>query len=276
MPMAEITRDETSERARLLRVESYDVDLDLTGGPDVFRSVSVIRFGCTRPGAPSYADMVAETVHEISLNGAVIDPETAYGDGRIALTGLAERNELRVVADCAYGHGAGLQRSDDVSDGRTYLYSHFSAADARRVFANFEQPDLKAEFTFHVTAPDQWVVFSNQPAPEPVRVPGRSGAAVWHFPATPRISTYLTVLAAGDFHVVRMPYTTPGGQPIPLGLACRRSMAPFLDPDDIFIITRQGFEYYTDLFGAPYPFVKYDRCSCPTSPARWRTPAASP
>ena len=167
MPIAEITRDETSERARLLRVDSYRVELDLTGGPETFRSASVIRFDCVRPGADSYVDLIAETVHEITLNGTAVDPATAYADGRIALSGLAAQNELRVVADCTYADGGGLQRSEDLTDGRVYVYTHFEPADARRVYANFEQPDLKAEFTFQVTASERWIVFSNQPAPEP-------------------------------------------------------------------------------------------------------------
>ncbi|HSR86140.1 MAG TPA: M1 family aminopeptidase, partial [Streptosporangiaceae bacterium] len=261
MHNADITREETAERAGLLRVESYDVALDLTRGGESFRSTSVVIFDCAEPGAATYADLVAETVHEITLNGAPVDPMTAYVDGRIALTGLAERNELRVVADCAYeASGFGLQRSVDSADGRIYTFTQFEAAHARRVFANFEQPDLKAPFTFHVAVPEHWTVLSNQPAPEPQ--PAGGGAAVWHFPPTPRISTYLTAIAAGEYHVVRDTHTTPGGQVIPLGLACRQSMVPFLDVADIVLITRQGLDYFTGLFG-DYPFDKYDQVFVP-------------
>ena len=265
MPIAEITRDETSERAQLLRVDSYRVELDLTGGPETFRSASVIRFYCARPGAASYADLIAEAVHEITLNGTPVDPSTAYSGGRIALSGLAAQNELRVVADCRYSDGGGLQRSEDLTDGRVYVYTHFEPADARRVYANFEQPDLKAEFAFHVIVPERWTVFSNQPAPKPEPAADRPGSAVWHFPATPRISTYLTVLAAGEFHVVRETHTTPSGQVVPLGLACRQSMVAYLEPDDMFTITRQGFDYFTELFATPYPFAKYDQVFVPDS-----------
>lgn len=152
MPPAEITLAETAERARLLSVDSYDVSLDLTGG-DVFGSTSVVRFGCAEPGASSYADLIAENVRQITLNGADLDPAAVCSGGRIALSGLAARNELRVVADCRYSStGAGLHRTVDSADGKVYLYTNFEPADARRVFANFEQPDLKAEFAFHVTA----------------------------------------------------------------------------------------------------------------------------
>jgi aminopeptidase N len=264
---AEITRAETSERARLLRVVSYQVELDLTRGGEVFGSTSLITFECTEPGAASYADLIAQSVHEITLNGTRVDPASAYADGRIALAGLASRNELRVVADCAYGTGGfGLQRSVDSADGKVYTFTQFEAAHARRVFANFEQPDLKAAFTFHVTAPQHWTVLSNQPAPE--RRPagdgdGPAGTAVWSFPATPRISTYLTAIAAGDYHVVRDSHTTPGGQVIPLAVACRQSMVPFLDVADILLVTRQGLDYFTGLFGGEYPFDKYDQVFVP-------------
>ena len=258
MQVAEITRNETRQRAALLQVGSYDVELDLTGRPENCRSTSVIAFDCAQPGAASYANLVAERVQEITLNGAPLDPAAVYAQGRIALTGLAARNELRVVADCAYASdGSGLIRAQDSADGRVYLSTHFEAAGARKVFACFEQPDLKAEFTFHVTVPESWIVLSNQPAPQPE--PTGDGRAVWHFPATPRISTYLTVVVAGEYHLVADSHTTPSGQVIPLGLACRRSLAEFLEPDEIFAITRAGLDYYTDLFGMGYPFAKYDQ-----------------
>ena len=163
MPPAEITRAETSKRARLLRVRDYDVTLDLTGGPDAFGSTCVIRFDCTEPGAASYADLIAADVAEISLNGTQLDP-AGWADGRIALPGLAASNELRVVARCRYStDGTGMHRSVDPADGRIYAYTKFEPAYARTVFANFEQPDLKAVFTTHVTAPAGWTVLSNQP-----------------------------------------------------------------------------------------------------------------
>jgi aminopeptidase N len=262
MPIAEITRLQTAERARLLRVHDYDVRLDLTRGEKLFRSTSVITFDCTEPGAASYADLVAAEVVEISLNGTAIDPDAAYADGRIALSGLAASNELRVVADCAYTYDSkGLHRAVDSADGKVYLYTNFEPADARSVYANFEQPDLKATFTFHVVAPENWTVLSNQPAPDPE--PAGAGTAVWHFPPTARMSTYLTAICAGDYHVVTAIHTTPRGQVIPLGLVCRASLADFLDPDDILTITRQGLDYYVKLFDVDFPFAKYDQVFVP-------------
>jgi aminopeptidase N len=262
MPIAEITRAETSLRASLLTVDSYTVHLDLTCGDKVFRSTSVILFDCEEPGTASYADLVAETVHEITLNGTPIDPETACADGRIALPGLAARNELRVVADCAYtADSKGMHRAADSADGKVYCYTNCEPADARRVYANFEQPDLKASFTFSVTAPGHWTVLSNQQAGE--RQDAGDGTATWHFPPTPRMSTYLTAVVAGEYYLVTATHTTPGGQVIPLGLACRASLADYLEPEDMFTLTKQGFDYYTALFEMPYPFAKYDQVFVP-------------
>jgi aminopeptidase N len=262
MPVAEITSAETGERARLVRTDSYEVALDLTRGAEVFGSTSVIRFGCTHPGASTYVDLIAESVQEITLNGTAIDPAVAVADGRIMLTELADRNELRVVATCRYcGDGTGLHRAVDSADGKVYTYTKFEPAYARRVYANFEQPDLKAAFTFDITAPAHWAVLSNQPGPAPE--PAGAGRAVWHFPATPRISTYLTAVAAGEYHVVRSSHTTKRGQVVPLGLACRASLADYLDAEDVWLITGQGLDFYTGLFQGDYPFAKYDQVFVP-------------
>ncbi|HXZ65373.1 MAG TPA: aminopeptidase N, partial [Streptosporangiaceae bacterium] len=219
MRIAEITRAETAERARLLDVYSYEVTLDLTRGAEVFGSRSVIRFGCAQPGAgtATYADLVADTVHQITLNGEPLDPAAACADGRIALTGLAEENELTVVADCRYARdGTGLHRAVDPADQKVYAYTKFEPAYARTVYANFEQPDLKASFTISVIAPADWTVLSNEPVADaaPVGAGGGGGATVWRFWPTPPLPTYLFAVAAGEYHVVRGTHTTPRGQVI--------------------------------------------------------------
>ena len=262
MPIAEITRAETRERARLVRVDSYEVALDLSRGAEVFGSTSVIRFGCRQPGASTYVDLIAEKAREISLNGAAIDPAVAFAEGRIVLPVLAADNELRVVADCRYsGDGTGLHRAVDSADGKVYLYTKFEPAYARRVYANFDQPDLKAAFTVRVTAPAHWTVLSNQHGSEPES--DGEGCAVWHFSPTPRISTYLTAVAAGEYRVMHSSHTTARGQVIPVSLACRESLAEHLDAEDILLITRQGLDFYTSLFQGDYPFAKYDQVFVP-------------
>jgi len=262
MPGLNLTRDEARQRGALLAVSSYIVDLDFSAAGDTFGSVTTIRFAAAEPGASTFVDLVADRLREISLNGRAIDPAAAYADGRIQLDRLAVDNELRVAADCAYSNsGQGLHRTVDPADGRTYLYTHFEVPDARRLFATFEQPDLKASFTFSVTGPAGWTVLSNSPAPVPEQA--GDGICTWRFAPTPPISTYITAVIAGEYHIVRDVHTTAGGQVIPMAVACRASVAAHLDAEVIFDITRKGFDYYIERFGRPYPFSQYDQVFVP-------------
>jgi aminopeptidase N len=262
MPVAEITREETGQRARLLRVHSYHVALDLTRGAEVFGSVSVIRFDAAEPGAASHADLVASTVREITLNGVPLDPAAVYADGRITLPALAAHNELRVAADCAYTNsGTGMHRSADAASGGVWIYGKFAPAYARSAYACFDQPDLKAEFTFEVTAPAHWTVLSNQP-PAAAPEPAGGGGAIWRFAPTPPLPTFTTTVVAGDYHLVTSSHTTPGGQQIPLELACQADMAGHLDAEALFEVTGRGLDFYTELLGA-YPYAKYGQVFVP-------------
>ena len=252
-----LTRDEARERRRLLEVDGYRVELDLTGGPEAFRSTSTVRFRCTSPGASSFIELTAPAVLEIVLNGSPV-PATAFDGGRIALDGLAAENELRVTADCAYSRsGEGLHRFTDPADGGTYLYSDLETYDAHRIYACFDQPDLKAVFEFSVLAPQDWRVLSNM-APDVAGEPGPGTARRWHFPATPVMSSYITAIMAGPYHEV-----TSEHDGIPLGIYCRQSLAEYLDPDEIFDVTRQGFDFYHAAFGVRYAFGKYDQVFVP-------------
>jgi aminopeptidase N len=261
MPVGNLTRDEAVHRAALIATDSYAVGLDLTTSTTTFRSTTVIRFSCCEPGASTFADLMDATVSEVRLNGRSIDPSTAYDGARLALDDLAADNELRVVADCRYSRtGEGLHRFVDPADDRVYLYTQFEVPNARRVFTSFEQPDLKASFQFSVTAPDGWEVVSNSPTPEPV--PVRDGVSEWRFTPTERISTYITAIVAGEYAVERDSYAGRGGL-IPLGLFCRQSMRDFLDADDIFETTKQGFGFFEPAFEMAYPFGKYDQLFVP-------------
>ncbi|PJN21613.1 aminopeptidase N [Kitasatospora sp. CB02891] len=261
MPGTNLTREEARTRAALLHVEAYDIELDLSSAREggTFRSTTVVRFTATEPGASTFIDLVAPAVTEIVLNGRAL-PLESFSDSRIALPDLAAENELRVVADCAYTNtGEGLHRFVDPADGETYLYTQFEVPDARRVFANFEQPDLKAAFAFTVTAPAGWVVISNSPTPEPA---GDGDTRVWTFEPTPRMSTYITALVAGPYVGVFDAYEN-GAQRVPLGVYCRPSLREFLDADAIFAVTKQGFDYFQDKFDFAYPFAKYDQLFVP-------------
>ena len=252
-----LTRDEARERARLLAVDSYAVELDLTAGERTFTSVTFARFRCTSPGSSTFIELDAEGVREISLNGRAVET-SAFAGGRITLPALDASNELRIVADCAYSTtGEGLHRFTDPVDGEVYLYSHFEPADAQRMFACFDQPDLKATFEFTITAPTGWLVVSNN-APDVTADPAGEAAARWHFPPTPALSTYVTAVCAGPYHELRDSFDG-----ISLGVYCRRSLAEYLDPDEILEVTKQGFGFFHEAFGSKYPFGKYDQLFVP-------------
>ncbi|MFI6512078.1 aminopeptidase N [Streptosporangium sp. NPDC050855] len=262
-----LTRDEARERARLLSVQSYAVELDLTEGEERFESVTTVRFTSTRPGAGTFIDLAGAKVRRAVLNGTELDvsgydPET----GRLPLTGLAETNELLVDADCSYTRtGEGLHRFVDPVDRSVYLHSQFETADAHRMYACFDQPDLKATFELTVLAPSGWEVISNAAPDAAEDLPehrGKHGALQaarrWHFPPTPVMSTYITALCAGPYHRV-----TSEHDGIPLGLYCRASLAEHLDAENIFEVTRQGFDFFHRIFGVRYPFGKYDQLFVP-------------
>jgi len=250
-----LTREEARHRAALLDVESYAVELDLTGlsgGALTFGSVTVVRFRCSSPGAATFVDLSAPAVREITLNGAALEG-AAFDGARIQLTGLAAENELRVAAECAYSrHGEGLHRFTDPADGGVYLYSDLETFDAHEVYACFDQPDLKATFELAVRAPADWQVVSNMAA-DTTAQPG-----YWHFPPTPPVPTYITAVAAGPYHVVRSEHNG-----IPLAIYCRASLAGYLDADEIFEVTRQGLDFFQQAFGRRYPFEKYDQLFVP-------------
>ncbi len=266
MPGTNLTRDEAAARSDLLVVDDYDVTLDLGGDGTTFPSTTVVRFACTEPGSSTFVDLIAPVVREVVLNGRSLDPATVVADNRLLISDLAETNELRVVADCAYMRtGEGLHRFVDPADGLTYLYTQFEVPDARRVFATFEQPDLKASFTVHVTAPAAWDVVSNSPTPAPLPVEQRADGttlARWDFEPTGRISTYLVAVVAGPYVKVTDTYTGRFGT-VPLALYCRPSIAAHLDAEDLFTVTRQGLAFYEEQFACAYPFGKYDQLFVP-------------
>ncbi|MFE9449350.1 aminopeptidase N [Streptomyces sp. NPDC006739] len=267
MPGENLSRDEARERAALLSVDGYEVSLDLrsavgegNGEPRTFRSVTTVRFRCAEPGASSFADLIAPAVTSVSLNGKDLDPGAVFDGARISLEDLAAENELVVDARCAYSRtGEGLHRFVDPEDGEVYLYTQYEPADSRRVFANFEQPDLKAPFRFEVRAPEGWTVWSNGA--------GELTDGVWRFAETKPISTYITCVVAGPYHHVTDSYSRvlPDGTTleIPLGALCRKGLAPHFDSDDVFLVTKQGLDFFHDHFDYPYPFGKYDQAFVP-------------
>ncbi|GAA4745376.1 aminopeptidase N [Amnibacterium soli] len=261
MPGENLTRVEAEERAALVQPSAYEVELDLTRGAEVFGSTTTVRFTGT-PGASTFIDAITRTVHSVTLNGTALDPAEVSDGVRIQLPDLQAENELVVVADGIYTNtGEGLHRFVDPVDDEVYLYTQFEVPDSRRMFAVFEQPDLKATFRFTVTAPARWSVTSNQATPEPV--PAGDDVATWAFEPTPVISSYITALIAGPYRSVTDSLTSADGRTIALGAFARASLFDHLDADYVFEKTKQGFEFYERIFGVPYPFDKYDQLFVP-------------
>ncbi|WP_430867312.1 aminopeptidase N [Demequina aurantiaca] len=269
MPGTNLTRVEAEARAAVITTDSYQVELDLTTSEDTFRSTSTVRFSAI-PGEATFIDLIAPEVHSIVLNGEQVDPATAFADSRIALSGLQADNELTVVATGEYMNtGEGLHRFVDPEDGEVYLYSQFEVADTRRVFAVFEQPDLKASFQFTVTAPAHWHVISNNPgtksavADATVTIADKShDVARWEFTPTTRIPCYVTAVVAGPYHRVEGTVKSRKGV-IGADVYCRKALAQYLDADVILSDTQKGFDFYESAFQMDYPFEKYDQLFVP-------------
>ena len=250
--MQSLTRDEAIEREALINVRGYEIDLDLTTGAQTFRARTRIRFDCRQPGSSTFVEHRVPNLRSAVLNGRALDLDQVVDDARIRLDDLAAENEVVVDADAEYSPALeGLQRSVDPEDGEAYIYSESFLDFAQRIFACFDQPDLKASFSVKVTAPEGWTVLSNAAGREVA--PGR-----WTFSSSAPLSTYLFALAAGPYHSA-----TTEHRGIPLGVWCRRSMAPYLDAEELFDTTKRGFDYFEDVFGRAYPFDKYDQIFVP-------------
>ena len=250
-----LTLEESQERARLVTVSGYAVDLDLTRGDEVFGSRTVVRFGCASPGAATFVELRADRVVGTRLNGRPLGDDS-WTANRLTLSDLLPENVLEVEADLRYtGTGEGMHRFVDPIDGQAYVGAYLGVDNAQRVFACFDQPDLKAPVATTVLAPTGWTVLSNGPAEEAVTAEGR-----WTFATTPPLSTYLFVVVAGPLHSVRTRH-----QDLPMALHCRASLAAHLDAQaaEIFAITRACFDHYTEIFDEPYLFGHYDQAFVP-------------
>jgi aminopeptidase N len=255
VPGLNLTRAEAAERSELIAVDSYDVVLDLTSDEKTFLAKTTVKFTAKRPGT-TFIDVVAASLTSATLNGASLDVSGFDGES-LHLSPSLGANTLVVDAVANYMNtGEGLHRFVDPADGEVYLYSQFQTADARRMYACFDQPNLKATFTLTVVVPDHWEVISNNPVASKESV--RDGISRWIFTTTPILSTYITALIAGPYH---HEHDTHKGaeKTIPLGIYCRKSLSPHLDAEEIFTLTKQGFDFFEKVFGLAYPFEKYDQ-----------------
>jgi aminopeptidase N len=264
-----LTRDAAAARAGAIEVESYRIVIDLTDGSGnvsatTFHSTTTVTF-TARPGARTFIDIDpgdSGKVHSATLNNVAIDVTRYDKNQGITLTDLAAQNSLVVEADCTYSHdGEGLYRFEDPTEKEVYLYTQFETAAAKRVFACFDQPDLKASFALTVVAPEHWIVVSNTVTTD---IQAASRAKVHTFAPTARISTYLVALIAGPYVGWADIYTDESVEiEIPLRIFCRKSLQESMDAPALFDLTKRGFTFYHENFGVMYPFGKYDQVFCP-------------
>lgn len=268
-----LTYDEAKSRSNLLEIDRYDVHVDLTHAADStmesYPVKTTVAFSAEVSGtheASTFIEYIHHSIESVTLNGRALNLAEAVVGSRILLSGLASRNTLVIHGRSLYSRsGEGLHRFIDPQDGRTYLYTQYEPADARRVFPTFEQPDLKAVFAFAITAPSDWVVASNTEIVATDDDPVIEGVSRRRFAPTKRMSTYITTLLAGQYHAVSSLYrpSVDGSATAPMTLYCRQSMAEHLDSDDIFALVRSGLDFFQDLFDFAYPWGKYDQAFVP-------------
>ncbi|WP_104043938.1 aminopeptidase N [Arthrobacter sp. ZGTC412] len=265
-----LQRNEAAERSALISTTRYDVSLDVrrAADPDVagYPSRSIINF-TAEPGASTFLDFIGE-VQSVLLNGQELCAEHVVGGARIKLDNLQAENQVTVTGTALYSRsGEGMHRFVDPADGQCYLYTQYEPADARQVFANFEQPDLKATFTFHVTAPADWHVASNGAEVNRTLLSNDPAAAGWDFARTEPMSTYITTVLAGPYFKAedRWQARLDDGThlDVPLALYCRASMADSFDTGELFRLTKNGLDFFNRLFDYPYPWGKYDQAFVP-------------
>lgn len=269
-PNENLRRDEAAWRAENITWHFAEVQLDLSNASDIsatsFTSVTTLNFSSKR--ADTFIDFIHESVEEVLVNGTPIDLSNAVLDARIYLDNLRVDvpNTVKITGQALYSRsGEGLHRFVDPQDGETYLYTQFEPSEARRVFACFEQPDLKTSFRFTLTGPAGWHLASNQPIVDEVQ--NEDGTKTVACSPTPPISSYITAVLAGPYHVERAQnvQTLPDGEQLVIEMAatCRASLAEHFDGAQILELTSRGLDYYHELFDYPYPWGKYDSAFVP-------------
>src|SRR5690625_4432083 len=266
---ARLTRNEANARSELIEIASYHLELDLRDAMDLERATypvtTTLHFTSTTAGADTFLNYMGHTVESVVLNGESLDVDQVAGSARILLPGLAEQNTVVIRSQSYYSHsGEGLHRFVDPVDGQVYLYSQFEPADARRVYPNMEQPDLKAAFQMSISGPENWTLASN--GAEIQREAYQDGHVRVRFAPTPPISTYLTTFLAGpyaQFDSVWDGHADTSTAPIDLRIFARQSLVDHLDADVLFSQTQQGLTWFHDQFQVSYPWGKYDQAFVP-------------
>lgn len=263
-----LTRNEAAHRAGILDVLAIDVTVDLSGAQDSSQATYPVTSILTLTSCEerTFIDIVGQ-VSDVFLNG--VEHPFEHDEDRVWVAGLpvGETITLEVRALAYYSRsGEGLHRYTDPEDAEVYLYTQFEPNDAHRAWPCIDQPDVKPAWTFHVIAPSSWVIFSN--GVEVAREEAGAGTARHDFSTTPPLSSYITALVAGPWAVIDGG-TWSGGAcdgehvELPLRLACRRTLARYLDSDDVFEVTRAGLDFFHERYGVTFPWGSYDQIYVP-------------
>ncbi len=211
-------------------VALHAVDLDV-------RSAQAVAARVTQ-GATLHTNVEAETV---SLRFPMPLPP---GPARLEITFNGEILErLR-----------GFYRSQ--KDGARYAATQFEAADARRAFPCFDEPEFKARFALTLVIPPGVAAISNGPQVRTRTLP--NGHTEIRFQETPPISSYLVAYCIGPFEATPVA-ATPSGVPVrvvmPRGMADKGVYAR-----DAHVGSLAYLEEYTAI---PYPYTKVDAIGVP-------------
>jgi len=252
-----LTMEQARERAARLSDVAYEFTVRLDGESPEYAGSVRVAFDLSDAGSDLTLDFAGGTVTSVVVNGAEVDAR--YNGYYLVLPAeslASGNNEVLVRFSHPYSSdGSGLYRFVDPEDDRVYLFSDFEPFHQNRLFPSFDQPDLKARYSTTVTAPSEWVVVS---VTAESNVTDSGDEKVWTFPASLPISTYIYALHAGQYHS----WESQAGD-IPLRLFARESLARYVNPEDWFEFSRQGFEFFQSYFDVPFPFGKYDQLIVP-------------
>ncbi|KAI9188351.1 hypothetical protein H9P43_002742 [Blastocladiella emersonii ATCC 22665] len=158
---------------------------------------------------------------------------------------------------------AGFYRSSYDENGTTKFMAvtQFEATDARRALPCFDEPKLKATFDVtlvvdaHLTALSNCDVVSDEPVED-----GAKRKVT--FATTPIMSTYLLAFAIGEFEWIES-YTRPT-EHLPNRVRVRTYTTKGLINQGRFAlaVAVKTLEYFSEVFGVPYPLTKLDQIAC--------------
>lgn len=207
--------------------------------------------------APITIDFSGGKVKQVQVNDRQVDWE--YNQFFISLAAeLFQPGKNQIEIDYSHPYasdGYGLHRFVEKQTNSVYVYTHFEPYKANRFFPHFDQPNLRATYRIQVSTPADWQVITSVIEN---KVETTENTKLWHFPESANFSSYILPLHAGPYKV----WHDKAGD-IPLRLFARQSIAPYVNLDEWFTPTKQGFKFFQDYFAIPYPYIKYDQVISP-------------